>query len=132
MMVNIPRKNAQYPIYFKPHNQFSLRDQLEVKEGGQALIVTQQPIAEHYLEEIKTQVESRGFTAHVMVIDNGEDAKNFFTFQAILAKLLKLGFERKDTLIALGGGVVGDIVGFAASTTIEVLIIFKSLLLYYR
>lgn len=51
----------------------------------------------------------------VIVIDAGEDSKNFTVLEDVLNKLLKLGLDRSDTLVAFGGGVVGDLTGFAAS-----------------
>jgi 3-dehydroquinate synthase len=80
------------------------------------LVISQEPIAKHYMDILLEKISSDGYEVSTMVIDNSEEAKNFFTYQLILQKLLSLNFGRKDTLVALGGGVVGDITGFAAST----------------
>ncbi len=112
LIVEINRNKVAYPIVFRELNKLDLT---KLNPKGQVLIVSQPNIAKLYLKEIKDKL-SQNHKVHSMLIDDGEDAKNFVTYQLILQKLLSLGFERKDTLIALGGGVVGDLVGFAAST----------------
>lgn len=110
--VNIGRPDFNYKILYKDLSRLNIDS---LKPGKQVLVVSQEPIAKHYLDMVVEKL-SGAYTVNTMIIDNGEDAKNFFTYQLILQKLLSLNFERKDTLVALGGGVVGDIVGFAAST----------------
>lgn len=112
LAVNIPRDNFTYKVLYKDLEKIDLSS---IKAGANVLIITQDNVAKHYLSRLKSTLSEK-HKVHSMVIDNGEEAKNFFTYQLILQKLLSLKFERKDTLIALGGGVVGDIVGFAAST----------------
>ena len=55
----------------------------------------------------------------VIVIDDGEKYKNFKTYEYIINELLKRKIERKDCIVALGGGVIGDIAGFCASTVLR-------------
>lgn len=110
--ITIARDNFKYNIHFRKLLQLNLS---ELNLGRQVLVVTQEPIARNYLDIVKDQLSSQ-FKVNTLIIEDGEDAKNFFTFQLILQKCLSLKFDRKDTLIALGGGVVGDITGFAAST----------------
>ncbi len=110
--IKIKRTNFSYKIYYKDLDRLNF-DNLE--PGKQVLIVSQEPIAKHYLKIIQEKLE-QNYLVTTMIIDDGEDAKHFFTFQLILQKLLSLNFNRKDTVVALGGGVVGDITGFAAST----------------
>ena len=54
--------------------------------------------------------------AHWFLIPDGEEYKNFDTYNSILNKCFELKLERKDALIAFGGGVIGDITGFVAAT----------------
>ncbi len=111
--VCIPGRDNVYKIYFKDFYRFTLSP---IKAGKKVLIISQEPIAKNYLDVLLEKLSADEYEVHSMIIENGEEAKNFFTYQLILQKLLSLNFERKDTLIALGGGVVGDITGFAAST----------------
>ena len=117
LKVDIPRKNAFYSIRFADLPSLNLGENNidKLKLGKQILILTQAPVAKHYLQTVVKQL-SHDFKLHTLIIEDGESAKNFFTYQLIIQKLLSLKFERKDTLIALGGGVVGDLAGFAAST----------------
>lgn len=110
--VKISRGDFKYKIYFKDLFRLNIDS---LNPGKQILIVSQEPIAKHYLPIVEEKLQ-QGYQVNTMIIENGEDAKNFFTYQLILQKLLSLNFERKDTVLALGGGVVGDIAGFAAST----------------
>lgn len=109
--ISIQREMQRYNIYFRKLSQIDLSD---INLGQRILIVTQEPIAKHFLNVLKERFASQ-FQVSVLQIDNGEEAKNFFNFQIILQKCLSLNMERKDTIIALGGGVVGDLAGFAAS-----------------
>lgn len=112
LAVSIPRENFTYKVLYKDLDKIDLGP---IKAGTNVLIISQENVAKHYLPRLKSILGEK-HKVHSMVIDDGEDTKNFFTYQLILQKLLSLKFERKDTLLALGGGVVGDIVGFAAST----------------
>ncbi len=111
--INIPRIGSDYKVIYKDLDKIDLK---AINAGSQVLIVSQKPVAKHYLDILKDRLVADAYKVSTMIIDDGEEAKNFLTYQLILQKLLALKFERKDTLIALGGGVVGDTVGFAAST----------------
>ncbi len=111
--VKIPRVDSTYKVVYKDLEKLDLSS---IKPGLQVFIVTQEPVAKRYLKTVKDHLTSLSYKVSSMIIDDGEEAKNFFTYQLIIQKLLALKFERKDTLVALGGGVVGDTVGFAAST----------------
>ena len=75
------------------------------------LIVTDDNIPSVYAETIKKQCRD----GIVKVIKSGEESKNLDTFRELLTAMLENNFTRKDAVIAVGGGVVGDLSGFAAS-----------------
>ena len=110
--VMVPSAEHRYKILYRDLNKIDITS---LKAGPNVLIVSQSNIAKKYLAEIKDQLSTE-YKVHSMEIADGEEAKNFITYQLIIQKLLSLNFERKDTIIALGGGVVGDTAGFAAST----------------
>lgn len=110
--VTVPSDDHHYKILYRELEKIDINP---IKPGPNVLIVSQENVAKKYLPVLRTALASE-YKVHSMIIDDGEDAKNFFTYQLIIQKLLSLNFERKDTIIALGGGVVGDTVGFAAST----------------
>ncbi len=84
-------------------------------DGGKAAIITDDTVGPLYLNAVKSSLESKGIDCHAITLPAGEATKSFTHLQAILDELLTAGFERSDTLIALGGGVIGDLTGFAAS-----------------
>ena len=83
--------------------------------GRQVMIVTNETIAPRYLESVR-----RGLAADLevreLVLPDGEATKTLACLSRIWDALLEAGFNRRCTLIALGGGVIGDMVGFAAAS----------------
>lgn len=79
-------------------------------------IVTDSNVEKLYAEEILGQIKEKCRKAVVFSFPAGEANKTLDTVRGLYAFLIKEGFDRKDLLIALGGGVVGDLTGFAAST----------------
>ncbi len=81
-----------------------------------AAIVTNATVAPLYLARLRTSLEGRSVNVATIVLPDGEQYKNTQTLNLVFDELLKQKCERTTTLIALGGGVVGDIAGFAAAT----------------
>ena len=80
--------------------------------NGRVMVVTDNNIPDSLKETVLNQFED----AILAEVPQGEDAKSFAVYGDLLATLLENGFSRKDFVIALGGGVVGDLAGFVAST----------------
>lgn len=102
-----------YPIFIGQ----GLLDQPELiapyVAGSQVMIVTNETVAPLYLERTKRMFA--GFDVSVTVLPDGEQYKNLDTLNLIFDQLLEQRHSRKTTLVALGGGVVGDMTGFAAA-----------------
>jgi 3-dehydroquinate synthase len=81
--------------------------------GKQVLIVSNTTVAPLYLEQLQKTLSS--LTVHSVILPDGEQYKTLDTVNSIFDKLLAERFDRNCTLVALGGGVVGDITGFAAA-----------------
>ena len=79
---------------------------------GKVLVVTDSGVPEKYAETVAAQFGE----SYIFTFPQGEQSKNFDTYRAICEKLLEYSFTRKDAVIAVGGGVVGDMAGFAAAT----------------
>ncbi len=88
----------------------------EVKEPCRAAILTDSNVAPLYLERLERSLISEGFTPLSFTIAAGEESKNADGYLAFLSFLAKNKITRSDCLFALGGGVVGDLCGFAAAT----------------
>ena len=81
-----------------------------------ALIVSNTTVAPLYAEQLKAALQSRYNKVLLVTLPDGEGYKNWSTLQLIFDALLENGCDRKTTMFALGGGVVGDMTGFAAAS----------------
>ena len=82
-----------------------------LKLNRKVLILTDDGVPERYVETVAKKCE----TPVIVTLEHGEGSKNFDNFKYILSVMLENSFSRKDCVVAVGGGVVGDIGGFAAS-----------------
>lgn len=105
--------DRSYPIFIGE----SLISQAELFtpyiSGKQVMIVTNTTVAPLYLAQLKSSLA--GFDVDEVILPDGEEFKNLETLNLIFDALLSKRHNRTTTLIALGGGVVGDMTGFAAS-----------------
>ena len=83
---------------------------------GKAVVITNVTVAPLYLESVLTALRARGAECIPIVLPDGEAYKSWETLNRIFDELLSHRCERKTPLIALGGGVIGDLTGFAAAT----------------
>ena len=83
-------------------------------DSGQVMIVSNEVVAPLYLERLERALE--GLRVASVVLPDGEEFKNLETLNLVFDALLENRFDRGCTLVALGGGVVGDMTGFAAAT----------------
>ncbi len=80
------------------------------------LIVSNKIIYPIFKDEISSSLKQAGFEFEALILEDGEKYKNIDSLQGIWNKALEYKLERKDAIVALGGGVVGDITGFAAAS----------------
>ncbi|MDJ0683937.1 MAG: 3-dehydroquinate synthase [Alphaproteobacteria bacterium] len=78
-------------------------------------IVTDETVAALHLSTLTESLSEAGVAHTVITVAPGESTKSFATLETVLDALLEGGLERKSTVVALGGGVVGDLAGFAAA-----------------
>lgn len=88
-------------------------------KAGTCVVVTDETVAGHYLDACLTSLRGAGLAARAIVMPPGEATKSFAHLERLLDDLLGGGIERSTALIALGGGVMGDLVGFAASIALR-------------
>ena len=106
-----------YDIFFA--NDFNSLPELLAGQGiadRRVCIVTESNVAPLYLDEIRNQLDGKCIELISIVFEAGESQKNLDTVKMIYEKLILAKFDRKDLLVALGGGVTGDITGFTAAT----------------
>jgi 3-dehydroquinate synthase len=107
-------QQRNYPIFI---GQGLIQQQHNIQSfctGDKVLIVSNPQIASHYAESVKALFSDK--THHIYLIAEGENEKNLANYSAILDYLIKHQFRRNDCLIALGGGVIGDLGGFVAAS----------------
>ncbi len=84
--------------------------------GRKLCIVTDSNVGELYADEVKNELEKTGNAVFVYTFRAGEASKNLNTVEDVYEYLIINKFDRKDMIVALGGGVVGDLAGFTAAT----------------
>ncbi len=92
----------------------NLNKEMKAVTGKKVLIVTDDNVAPLYLGEVKASLNN--FETHEIILPHGEKSKSVENYLAIISYLADAGFSRSDCVLALGGGVVGDIAGFASAT----------------
>jgi 3-dehydroquinate synthase len=95
-----------------PHAAKLLADQLSRKK---TVIVTDANVAKYHLETLQKSLDSENIKHSAIVMVPGEATKSYAGLAEVCDDLLAAGIERKDHVIALGGGVIGDLAGFAAA-----------------
>ena len=88
----------------------------EVMPKGKTAIISDDKVYGLYGEMVKKSLEESGYSVDVYTFPNGEKSKNIATYTGILEFLANVGLTRSDFLVALGGGVTGDMAGFAAAS----------------
>jgi 3-dehydroquinate synthase len=92
---------------------------LPVLKSKHVVIVTDENVAPLYLDKLGVALDQVGITYDKVILPAGETTKAIAIFEGLLENILSLGIERATCLIALGGGVIGDITGFAASVLLR-------------
>ena len=90
-------------------------DLTDIKPLCRVLVVTDKHVDEYYSQQVLRALELAGYRADKYVVPPGEGSKSMARFGNLLQALARARYTRTDLLIALGGGVVGDLTGFAAS-----------------
>ena len=95
------------------------REMLPLLRRRQAIIVSDEAVAGHYLAALRDSLTEAGIAHHAVLLPPGEETKDLTHFGKLVDEILAIGIERGTMLIALGGGVVGDVTGFAAATLLR-------------
>ncbi|MFT5809840.1 MAG: 3-dehydroquinate synthetase, partial [Rubritalea sp.] len=113
--LNVELGDRSYPIFIGSNLLHQPELLCRYVKGSTALIVSNTTIAPLYLEQIKTNLDSQNIQHDSVILEDGEQFKTLEAVETIITTLLEKKHNRQTTIIALGGGVVGDIAGFAAS-----------------
>lgn len=107
--VNVP--GGSYKIFLERGALEKIKEYTGI-ENQKVLVVTDSGVPREYSQTVASAFEN----SVIFTVPQGEQNKNFDVYQSICKKLLDEGFSRKDCVIAVGGGVCGDMAGFAAAT----------------
>src|SRR5262245_4837154 len=88
----------------------------EVGCRAKVAIVTNPTVAALYLKPVEGALSRSGFKVTSVLLPDGEEHKNLNALSTIYDRLIADRFERDSAMVALGGGVIGDLAGFAAAT----------------
>ncbi len=115
--VTVETASKEYPIYLGAGASECLPELLASfhNSPSKVLIVTDDLVENLYLSQMVASL-GLSFSVHSYILPNGESAKSFENYYAIQTFALENGMDRHSVIIAFGGGVVGDIAGFVAST----------------
>jgi 3-dehydroquinate synthase len=117
--IGVELSTNPYPIVIGEGAMHKLGEQMlaqGIKEATKVLVVTNAVVNEHYGSAVLASLEAAGFNSHVLVIEAGEDQKTIATVAQIHDAAFAHKLERGSVIVALGGGVVGDMAGFAAAS----------------
>lgn len=110
MEITVNTKTRKYPIYFERGALFKTKEL--IGNEGHVFLISEDGVPEKWRDILQNQYPD----APMYIFHQGEASKNINTWQDILKSMLENHLSRKDIVIALGGGVTGDMAGFASAT----------------
>ncbi|MBP5859069.1 3-dehydroquinate synthase [Marivibrio halodurans] len=87
--------------------------------GRRVVVVCDENVADFHLDTLAASLGAAGVGGEAVVMPAGESTKSFNGLSGLLDRLFEIGIERRTLLVALGGGVIGDLVGFAAAVALR-------------
>ena len=115
LRVNLQERSYDILIENKLRDNFATYIK-EVYKGNRIVVITDTNLHRIYGQELQNNLEKNNFEVKFIIIQAGEKSKNFSSLLPIYNELLDFKLTRSDLIIAFGGGVVGDLGGFVAST----------------
>jgi len=109
--------NCTYSIYFVSLEKLGQLLATKLLRPGRCVVITDTNVAPLWLDHLTDALE--GWDPFAVVLPAGEETKSAEALQSIYNKVLPLGIDRRTPIIALGGGVVGDLAGYAAATLLR-------------
>ena len=114
--LNVDLGDRSYPIFIGENLLADAGAMIGEKlPGAKCAIITDKNVAQLHLDSLKKSLEAANIEHSQFIVEPGEASKSFEVLQAIVDHILDRRFERNDIVIGFGGGVVGDLAGFAAS-----------------
>ncbi len=108
-----------YPVHFAPLAKTPTFMQQCGLRVGRCLVVTDEKVAVHYAGILESALARSGWQVKTVAVAPGEPSKDISSLQRVYDSALRWGIDRQTPVVALGGGVVGDLAGFAAATLLR-------------
>ena len=116
-IVNVDLEERSYPIYIEEGCLNKIGEFLQNHfKGLRVAIITDSIVKNYYYPVVEESIKEKGFEIEMIEMPPGENFKTLSVLESVYDGLIKRNFSRDSVIISLGGGVVGDLAGFAAST----------------
>lgn len=114
--VNVGLEDNGYPILIKQSLLAEIGPELKHRNiGNKFIIISDEYVANLYAQDLIASCQGAGLDIHLLTFPRGEESKKLATIETLCRQLAQLGVDRQAVLLALGGGVTGDITGFIAA-----------------
>lgn len=117
LKVDVQTEDISYPLKIQRGLLDNLANEIkEVYANKKIALVTDKNVNHHYGEEIVNQLKDADYEVDLVILEPGEQTKSMGSLETIFSRFIDFGLTRSDLVIALGGGVIGDLAGFAAAS----------------
>ncbi len=113
--ITVALGDRSYPIHIAAGLLDTAGEHLAPFARGERMVIVTDANLHAHLATLQASLGAHGITSEAIVLAPGEQSKSWATLETLCDRLLDLGIERGDHVVALGGGVIGDLVGFACS-----------------
>ncbi len=118
--VSVTLGERSYDILIEPGLLGSVGDLLKpFLKNRRVFVISEKNVVDHHSDLLKSGLSANGIEDHWFVLEPGESSKRFAVLERLVDDILGTGIERTDVILAFGGGVIGDLAGFAASTILR-------------
>jgi 3-dehydroquinate synthase len=118
IQIELP-ENRGYSLFFRPLDTLPVLLREHSLRPGRCILVTDKNVADHYIQRLDSLFQQDGWEPLVLVLPAGEATKSDEHLYAIYDAALAWGIDRQTPVVAIGGGVIGDLSGYAASTLLR-------------
>lgn len=117
LTVDVQTETISYPLKIQRGLLNHLANEIkDVYSNNKIAIVTDKNVAHYYGDTILKQLEAANFTVELIILEPGEQTKSMANLQTLFSRFINFGLTRSDLVIAFGGGVIGDLAGYAAAS----------------
>lgn len=115
--IKLNRPSITYPLKIKKGLLGHLAEEIQaVHKGRKLVVVTDDNVAHYYGSQVEANLQAAGYDFEMIVLAPGESSKSIDHLPELYGRLVRFGISRSDLIIALGGGVIGDLAGFLAAS----------------